>query len=93
MAYVIELKPVAKRQAGRLPQSVKPAVDEAIKALASEPRPRGSKSVTGLPGGFRVRVGDYRIIYVVDDRGRVVYVLRIAWRDKAYKRLYELRGD
>ena len=92
MAYLIELKPVAKRQARRLPQPVKSAIDEAIKVLAFEPRPRGSKRVKGLPGGFRVRVGDYRVIYVVDDGGRVVYVLRITWRDKAYKRLYDLRG-
>jgi mRNA interferase RelE/StbE len=93
LAYLIELKPVAKRQARRLPQPVKSAIDEAIKVLAVEPRPRGSKRVKGLPGGFRVRVGDYRVIYVVDVGGRVVYVLRIAWRDKAYKRLYDLRGD
>jgi mRNA interferase RelE/StbE len=93
LAYVIDLKQVAKRQARRLPQSVKPAIDKAIMALKVEPRPRGSKRVKRLPGGFRVRVGDYRIIYVVDDRRCVVVVVRIARRDKAYQRLPDVRGD
>jgi mRNA interferase RelE/StbE len=90
LAYVIDLKQVAKRQARRLPQSVKPAIDKAIMALKVEPRPRGSKRVKRLPGGFRVRVGDYN---VVDDRRCVVVVVRIAWRDKAYQRLPDVRGD
>ena len=93
MAYLIQLEPVARRQAKRLPPPVKSAIDEAIKALAVEPRPHGAKRIKRISGGFRVRVGDYRVIYVVDDRDRAVNVLRIAWRDKAYKRLYELRGD
>ena len=93
MAYRIEIKPRARRQSKHLPAAAAAAIDAAIGRFAVEPRPAGCKRVQGLPDGLRVRVGDYRIIYVVDDHIRVVHVLRIAWRDKAYKRRRDLRGE
>lgn len=60
-------------------------VREAIDALAVEPRPRGATKLVGTDD-FRVRVGDYRIVYAVEDADRTVLVARIAHRREVYRR-------
>ncbi len=57
----------------------------AIEALADEPRPHGVVKLAGRDD-FRIRVGDYRIVYAVDDAERVVLVARIAHRRDVYRR-------
>jgi mRNA interferase RelE/StbE len=58
-------------------------VAEAIDALAEDPRPHGCAKVREAPGNtFRIRVGDYRVIYVVSDTERIVLVVRIARRSE-----------
>ncbi len=54
--------------------------------LAQSPRPHGVEKLTDSPGWFRVRVGDYRIIYEVRDKELVVFVLSIGPRDNVYQR-------
>lgn len=60
-------------------------VGEAIDGLAAEPRPRGAVKLAGRDD-FRIRVGDYRIVYAVDDKKRLVLVARIAHRREVYRR-------
>ena len=50
-----------------------------------EPRPHGAKALRGEPGLLRVRVGDYRVIYTVEDNILLVLVVRIAHRREAYR--------
>jgi len=57
----------------------------AIDALAQDPRPRGSAKLAGRDD-CRLRVGDYRIVYAVDDSERLVIVARIAHRREVYRR-------
>lgn len=57
----------------------------AIDALATDPRPRGAVKLAGRDD-FRIRVGDCRIVYAVDDRDRLVIVGRIAHRREVYRR-------
>jgi mRNA interferase RelE/StbE len=57
----------------------------AIDALAVEPRPRGAEKLAGRDD-YRIRVGDYRVVYAVDDRDRLVLVARIAHRREVYRR-------
>jgi mRNA interferase RelE/StbE len=57
----------------------------AIDALAAEPRPRGAEKLAGRDG-YRIRVGDYRVVYAVDDGDRLVLVARIAHRREVYRR-------
>lgn len=60
-------------------------IEAAIKALADDPRPSGAKVLQGaLAPQLRVRVGDYRIIYLVDDRRRLVTILRVRKRSDVY---------
>lgn len=85
MTYeVIILKP-ARKQFADLPETIKPGIAEHLRALADDPRPPGSVALKGaLKGSCRVRVGEYRIGYQVDDEQRQVCVWQIGKRDKFY---------
>jgi mRNA interferase RelE/StbE len=61
-------------------------VNVQIDRLAAEPRPHGSTKLAGR-SDYRVRVGDWRIVYEVDDERRRVVVIRIAHRSDVYRRL------
>jgi len=82
--YQIELRRRAQRVLDRLTKSDFQAVVEAIKELAQTPRPRGVEKVksTGL---WRIRQGDYRIIYSIDDNQQLVIVARIGHRKEVYR--------
>jgi len=84
--YQIELRRRAQRVLDRLTKSDFQAVVEAIKELAQTPRPRGVEKVksTGL---WRIRQGDYRIIYSIDDNQQLVIVARIGHRKEVYRSL------
>jgi mRNA interferase RelE/StbE len=69
----------------RLHGSTRQRVREAIDALAEDPRPPGATKLAGR-GDYRVRVGDYRVVYAVDDAERLVLVARIAHRREVYRR-------
>jgi mRNA interferase RelE/StbE len=56
-----------------------------IKSLAETPRPSGCRKITGTKNDWRIRVGDYRIIYEVDDNVRVLKVMRVGDRREAYR--------
>ena len=56
-----------------------------IKALASDPRPNGCEKLAGASNAWRVRQGDYRILYTVDDEGRVVDIFKIGHRREVYR--------
>ncbi len=75
-----------ERQIAALPMSVQARVGAAVLALAGEPRPAGAIRLSGGDGTeWRVRVGDYRIIYEIDDPRRVVTVLRVRHRRDVYR--------
>ncbi len=84
--YRVELRRAAQRALDKLPKSDFQAVVEAIGALAQTPRPRGIEKVktTGL---WRIRQGDYRIVYAVDDSERLVTVVLVGHRREVYKSL------
>jgi len=84
--YQIELRRRAQRVLDRLPKSDFQTVVEAIRELAQTPRPRGVEKVksTGL---WRIRQGDYRIIYSIDDNQQLVTVVRIGHRKEVYRSL------
>lgn len=84
--YKIELRRRAQRALDRLPKADFQAVVEAIKELARTPRPRGVEKVksTGL---WRIRQGDYRVIYAIDDKQQLITVVRIGHRRELYRSL------
>lgn len=84
-AYRIELRPAAARALRKLDPQVQHRIRGAIGLLAQDPRPPGARALRGRPG-LRVRVGDYRIIYIVRDDVLVVVVVRLAHRRDVYDR-------
>lgn len=83
--YRIELRPAAARALYKLDPDVQPRIRGAIALLAEDPRPPGARALRGRPG-LRVRVGDYRIIYTVDDDVLVVVVVALGHRRDVYRR-------
>lgn len=72
----------------KLPVRDRGRVEQRIDALAADPRPPQSKKLVGPdPSAYRVRQGDYRIVYEVDDEALEVTVTRVAHRREAYRRL------
>lgn len=84
-AYSIRFKPSAGRAFDRLPQDAKKRVSAAIDDLASDPRPRGVAKLSGEDDLFRIRAGDYRVVYSIRDRELLVLVVRIGHRRDVYR--------
>lgn len=85
MAYRIVVRRSAERELANLAQPIRGRVTRAISALATEPRPPGAKLLSGPERIWRLRVGDYRILYRVDDGQVLVVVVRIRHRRDAYR--------
>jgi mRNA interferase RelE/StbE len=85
-AYRVEVQRSAERDLDRLSKMLFDRISARLVALAEVPRPPGAEKLTGLEA-FRVRVGDYRIIYEVDESARIVVVTRIRHRREVYRKL------
>ena len=85
--YRVDLAPAAQRQLRRLPPGDAARLRGPILALALEPRPAGATKLSDTDF-WRVRIGDLRIVYVIDDAARVVVVLKVARRSEStYRRV------
>ena len=69
----------------RLSDEVHDRVAEAISHLAANPRPHGAKKLVGKDAGWRIRVGDYRVLYDIADTVRIVSVFRVRHRREVYR--------
>lgn len=81
----IEFHPEVFKQLQRLPRQAFPAVLTAIVALAEDPRPTGVRKLAGSQADWRIRIGEYRVIYEIDDSAGQVVVLLVAHRREAYR--------
>jgi mRNA interferase RelE/StbE len=88
MAYAIDFVPSAAKELAKLPAKERQKIGDRIAGLAAEPRPHGAEKLTGLDA-YRVRVGDYRLVYEVHDKVLVVLVIAVGDRKQIYKRLKE----
>ena len=83
--YRVEFSTAAARQLRKLAAVERKRVLAAIRALESEPRPPGTTKLVGEQTAWRIRVGDYRVIYDVFDNSLLVVVVRAAHRRDVYK--------
>jgi mRNA interferase RelE/StbE len=83
-SYRVEIVPAVRKQIKRLPKADKGRILDVIESLAKDPRPHGYKKLVGYSKFFRYRVGNYRIIYQIDDDVLLVSVLEVADRRDAY---------
>ncbi len=87
--YAVEVSRLAQRslRSLRKDRQLLGRMDRAIRALAAEPRPSGCKKLVGkqFDNLYRIRVGDWRILYAIEDDRLVVLILDVVRRDQAYR--------
>lgn len=86
MTYEVLVAPAAARQLRKLDHQARRRVQAAVELLAQDPRPPGARELAGGEGDWRVRTGDYRIIYEIQDRVLVVLVVAVGHRRDIYNR-------
>ena len=82
--YSLEIKHSAQKEMDALDDSLFNRIDRKILALVDNPRPAGCKKLKGYKDQWRVRVGDWRVLYIVDDAARAVIITRVAHRSEVY---------
>jgi mRNA interferase RelE/StbE len=87
MPYAISIAPAALRSLRKLDAPVRKRIETAIDRLTDAPRPTACVKLSGVPNGWRLRVGDWRILYAIDDRRQTVLVVDVGHRREIYRGL------
>jgi mRNA interferase RelE/StbE len=85
VSYRVEFTPSAARAFKKLPGSIQSRIAPKIDALAAIPRPHGVEKMAGHDNRYRVRVGEYRVIYIISDGPRLITVAVIGHRREVYR--------
>ena len=83
--FALTIARSAIKELESLPKTIIERVRQKIRSLAATPRPAGAKMLRGSRNVWRIRVGDYRILYVIDDAERIIDIAGIRHRSKAYE--------
>ena len=83
-SYRVFIKPGAEREMNSLSEPVHRRITAKILGLAENPRPHGTTKLHGMQG-YRLRVGDYRVLYTIEDASSTVTVQSVAHRREAYR--------
>jgi mRNA interferase RelE/StbE len=84
MSYRIIIPKSVQKQLNKFLQKQRQRIIESIKFLADVPRPDGVKKLKGYEQTYRIRVGDYRVIYKIEDQEMIILVLSVVHRKDAY---------
>jgi mRNA interferase RelE/StbE len=84
--YELRVLPRARKQLERIPADTRQRVADRLNALADNPRPHGSVKLAGTEAQYRIRVGDYRVLYEIRDAVLLVLVIAIGAREHVYRR-------
>ena len=85
MPYSILLAPPAERQFKALAEPTQKRIVKRLRTLAANPRPQGVKKLVGEDDLYRIREGDYRIIYTIREKELIVLVVKIGDRKEIYR--------
>jgi mRNA interferase RelE/StbE len=83
--HKVFLEKRAEREIKKLPAEIFYRIIPQLKALSENPKPSGCRKITGSKNYWRIRIGDYRIIYEIDEGEKAVKVMRIRHRREVYK--------
>ncbi|MCE7068378.1 type II toxin-antitoxin system RelE/ParE family toxin [Dyadobacter sp. CY326] len=83
--YKIIIAKSAQKEIQKLQKPELPRILTAIKSLSSDPRPSGCKKLVGSQNTFRIRIGDYRVLYAIEDQIRIVEIAAVKHRREAYE--------
>ena len=84
-AYTVQIAPAVRKQLKSVPNHDKKRILDKIESLGINPRPAGYKQLQGFDNFFRIRIGDFRIIYNIFDDVLIVAVVKVANRRDAYR--------
>jgi mRNA interferase RelE/StbE len=84
VSYLVTLKRSAEKELSRLPGEIHDRVIERLIILQDNPRPAGARKLRGREG-YRIRIGDYRVLYVIHDSEQQVEVYSVAHRREVYR--------
>lgn len=85
--YRVLLKPSAAKDVEDIDRRTdRERVSKRMQALAENPRPYGSEKLEGFEATYRIRQGDYRVVYDIDDAERIVFVIKVGHRKDVYSR-------
>ena len=84
MTYTISISRRTQKELRRLRSEIYGRIRDAIRALAQNPRPSNCRKLTGREG-WRIRVGDYRVVYRIDDQQKAITILHIGHRHSVYR--------
>lgn len=82
--YSVVIKSSAQRELDALDDAVFSRIDRRILALAENPRPAGYRKLKGYKNQWRIRIGDWRVVYFIDDSAERVSIARVAHRREVY---------
>ena len=86
MAYQIKYWARAKKSLSRIPNLDRQRIARGIDDLSRDPRPMGCEKMKGMEDTYRIRVGDYRVVYEIVDQVLIVYVVRVDHRKDVYRK-------
>ncbi len=85
MNFKLYIKPSAVKESRKIPASIKGKIRKALSDLVINPMPHGVKKLQGRQSVYRIRVGEYRVLYTVDDLSNSIHILSILHRREAYR--------
>jgi mRNA interferase RelE/StbE len=83
--YSVEIKPSARKELESLRDNVLICVVQKIDSLGQSPRPAGCKKLKGYKDQWRIRAGDWRVVYIIDGAAKLISITRIAHRRQVYQ--------
>lgn len=87
MPYELRIERHAEKDLVKLERTSFEQIASRIKELASNPHPQGSKKISGSQNDWRLRIGDYRVLYEIDNKSRIIKIMRVKHRREAYRDL------
>ncbi len=83
--YAVYLERGVQKELDQLPHDRFDQITSKIKSLSENPRPIGCRKITDSKSDWRIRIGDYRVVYEIDDRAKIVRVMRVRHRREVYR--------
>lgn len=83
-SYSLDIRASAQKEMDALDDTMFTRIDRKILALTHNPRPAGCKKLKGYKDVWRIRAGDWRVVYLIDDSARHVSIVRVAHRREVY---------
>ncbi len=86
MKYQVQILHIAEKEMDKLPTPIHPRISRKILSLENNPRPRGAKKLSGREE-YRLRLGEYRILYTINDRDGIITVFAVGHRREVYRQI------